>query len=49
MTNGLDYVCVNVSPYFETVTNPDGVPAPPPPPHPASEKWNILLYVYILL
>ena len=39
MKNGLYYVCVNVSPGYETATNPGGVPPPPP------ERSGIFYYM----
>ena len=50
MKNGLNYVCVNVSPSYETVIDP--VPAPPPPPPPPPERSGTLfiymcIYLYI--
>ena len=47
MKNGLNYVCVNVSPSYETVIDP--VPAPPPPPRLREVEHYLYIYVYIPL
>ena len=44
MKNGLNYVCVNVSPSYETVIDP--VPAPPPPRLKEVEHY---LYIYMCI
>ena len=45
MKNGLNYVCVNVSPCYETVIYP--VPAPPPPPPERSGTLFIYMCIYL--
>ena len=47
MKNGLNYVCVNVSPCYETATDPGGVPAPSNPPPPCLREMGHFLYIYI--
>ena len=46
MKNGLNYDCVNMSPCYETATDPGGIPAPPPPP-PPERNGTFFLYMCI--
>ena len=45
MKNGLNYLCVNVSPCYETVIDP--VPAPPPPPPPPERSGPSYIYICV--